>query len=109
MQFTWLEKSEDHLTYTLGGLSLSNPPKCILGRVNNYTCDQTINDCFLTLAPEENNRLCRLANCDEFENNVSDDDNSQDSLVEQQEENSTRPVLTRDISGSESIRYILSH
>ena len=109
MQFTWLEKSEDHLTYTLGGLSLSNPPKCILGRVNNYTCDQTRNDCFLTLAPEENNRLCRLANCDEFENDVSDHDNSQDSLVEQQEENSTRPVLTRDISGSESIRYILSH
>ena len=56
-----------------------------------------------------NNRLCRLANCDKFENDVSDHDNSQDSLVEQQEDNSTRPVLTRDISGSESIRYILSH
>ena len=92
VQFTWLEQSEDHLTYTLGGLSLSNSPKCILARANNYTCDQTRNDCFLTLAPEEDNRLCRLANCDEFENDVSDHDDSQDSLVEQQKDNSTHPV-----------------
>ena len=72
-------------------------------------------DCFLTLAPEEDNRLCRLANYDEFENDVSDHDDSQDSLVEQQEDNSTHPVSQYDpsrqagvsLTGRRTTRFLL--
>ena len=98
MQITWLEQSEDHLAYTLGGLpSLSNSPKSILGRVNNYTYDQTRNDCFLTLAPEEDNRLCRLANCDEFENDVTDHDDSL-KIVWLNSKRITAPILFRSMA-----------
>ena len=71
VRFTWLDQTDDHLVYTIGEASNSNSPKCIFGTVTNYTCDRARTGCSFTLTPEEENRLCRLADRQDIRNDNS--------------------------------------
>ena len=71
VRFTWLNQTDDHLVYTIGEASNSNSLKCIFGTVTNYTCDRARTGCSFTLTPEEENRLCRLADRQDIRNDNS--------------------------------------
>ena len=52
--FQWLNISTDNLVYTLGELCSVNSPKCILGKVEGYSSEDTET---YTINPEEDIRL----------------------------------------------------
>jgi len=69
----WLNQAEDTLTYTSSDICAENSPKCILTRVLDFTCEKSGDMLTVNVSPEEDVRLCRIANGDVDE----DDDDSE--------------------------------
>ena len=62
----WLNQAEDTLTYTSGDICAEYSPKCILTRVLDFTCEKSGDMLTVNVSPEEDVRLCRIANRDMF-------------------------------------------
>ncbi|XP_048584560.1 uncharacterized protein LOC125567864 [Nematostella vectensis] len=59
--FRWLDQTDDHLKYTFHEVCNGNSPRCLLAKVESLTIDDQI----VTITPEEDIKLSRIANGDD--------------------------------------------
>ena len=86
----WLNQ-EDALTYTSGDVCDQNFPKCILTRVLDFSCLKSGEVLTVNVSPEEDIRLCRIANGDEFDNeDDSENENEADMTNDHDDHHATK-------------------
>ena len=109
VKFQWLNQTEDHLCFTSGDFCDRNSPKCILARVLDFTCEKSGDLLTVNVSPEEDVRLCRIANGDVEEDEDSDDDDGNDAGVvnDQASEQSLPRLEGVSLSGRRTTRFFL--
>jgi len=109
----WLNQAEDTLTYTSSDICDESSPKCILTRVLDCTCEKSGDKLTVKLSPEEEVRLCRIANEDVDED---DDDRENEDELEMPTDDDHQDVTDQslpprvegvNLSGRRTTRFFL--
>ncbi|EDO33237.1 predicted protein [Nematostella vectensis] len=111
--FRWLDQTDDHLKYTFHEVCNGNSPRCLLAKVESLTIDDQI----VTITPEEDIKLSRIANGDDQTVETRENENeerkwltngeSSSTPTEAKEESFPARVEGVSLSGRKTTRFIL--